>query len=336
MGEYGMDKEESTSALRLARIKLRSSTVVIIGGIIACALGFVNARCCAPAGCCVRFGYDLISSLVIGAVIILIGIYIYIRSVDLVRAQEPQPLVIDENPRALRKATIKFRLSITVAIGGIIPIVLALGIEQIRNNRYLAPALIVLGIGIILIGIFLGIRFYNQVHAGSIPINRTIQMAEDWNTKGLKAWRSGDLSGAELALRKAIDIHPTNNQILFDLSALLIELDRKVEAIETLKKLLEIEPDAPNVWFHLGNVYASLDEWADAAHAFQNAVNADPSDARVWYNLGNARERGGDVNGANLAYREGISADPDEDLRKKLATALNDLQNARGTKPRAP
>jgi tetratricopeptide (TPR) repeat protein len=252
---------------------------------------------------------------------------------------------------ALRSAQIKIRLYKVVVLGGAIVIMASLvnswvyndmvhrcfsGAcssgdfssiqEQLDLSRTVLPFFIILGSAIILMGIILAIKTDYIIRALS-PIN-PLKIGEDWDAKGLAAWRSGDLNGAETALRKAIEMQPSFVQGLFDLSTLLIAMDRKGEAVETLKKLLEFEPDAPNVWFHLGNIYISLEEWTDAAQAFQNVVNADPSDAKVWYSLGNAREQVGDVDGAIFAYREGLLQEPEKDVKDRITIALRKLENA--------
>ncbi len=259
-------------------------------------------------------------------------------------------MVKEETSPALRSAQIKLRLCKVVVLGGAIVILVSVLNNWVNYNKmyscffescnpnYLTsvqkqselsaaflPVFIVLGLVIILFGIILAIKIDYIIR--TLSPHNPIKVAEELDAKGLEAWRSGDLNSAEAALRKVIGINPSNVQGFFDLSTLLIVMDRKGEAIETLKKLLEIEPDAPNVWFHLGNVYVSMSEWADAAHAFQNVVNADPSDAKVWYQLGNAREKVGDVDRAILAYREGLLQEPEKDVKDRIIIALRKLEN---------
>jgi Tfp pilus assembly protein PilF len=161
---------------------------------------------------------------------------------------------------------------------------------------------------------------------------------------GLSAWKSGDRGAAERALTRAVELDSGHVKARTNLSRVLLEQGRAVDALPHIEQAVELEPASHEVWRVLGNVKSELgrgeealaayrhalvrndrDAWSmnnyglvlieqgrfeEAVPAFARAVELVPRSPRFLNNLGVALERSGELAAARSVFAAAIEADP--------------------------
>lgn len=177
--------------------------------------------------------------------------------------------------------------------------------------------------------------------------------------KGWSKLSLGDAPGAEIALRRALELTPANSeaetllgwaqmlQEQYD-SALLtfhnvlmrdpqntlartnvgfICLRKKSygEAIEHLSRAIKLDTDRKATLYahlYLGMVYREREMYSDAELFFKKALELGPNLLQAWYELGRARWFAGDRDGAQDAWREGANANKFNPWGQRCAETL--------------
>ena len=124
---------------------------------------------------------------------------------------------------------------------------------------------------------------------------------------------NGDLSEAETAYRKAIELDPADARPWNSLGILLAnKLKRFDEAEAAYRKAIELDPAYAGPWNNLGNLLADrLKRFDEAEAAYRKAIELDPAYAGPWNNLGNLlADRLKRFDEAEAAYRKAIELDP--------------------------
>ncbi len=103
------------------------------------------------------------------------------------------------------------------------------------------------------------------------------------NTKGIVLYQAGDLSGAQQALERAIDLA---------ISAGMSDAERST------------------IQVNLGRTYRDQDQLELAQQAFRRAVVLDPTNASAHNNLGNVMYRLGDCDGAEFELSQAVALAP--------------------------
>jgi len=188
--------------------------------------------------------------------------------------------------------------------------------------------------------------------------------------KGWSKLSVGDAAGAEIALRRALELTPANSeaetllgwaqmlQEQYD-SALLtfhnvlmrdpqntlartnvgfICLRKKNygEAIEHLSRAIRLDTDRKATLYahlYLGMVYREREMYADAEPFFQKALELGPNLIQAWYELGRARWFGGEQAAARKAWQEGANANKFNPWGKRCAETLTVVEQG-GAPPR--
>lgn len=177
--------------------------------------------------------------------------------------------------------------------------------------------------------------------------------------KGWSKLSVGDAAGAEVALRRALDLAPGENeaetllgwaqmlQEQYD-SALLtfhnvlmrdpqhalartnvgyICLRKRIygEAIEHLSRAIRIDNDRKATLYahlYLGMVYFEREMYDDAEGFFRRTLELGPNMLQAWYELGRARWFSGRQDDANAAWRDGAEANKFNPWGKRCAEML--------------
>ncbi len=188
--------------------------------------------------------------------------------------------------------------------------------------------------------------------------------------KGWSKLSVGDAAGAEVALRRALELTPGNSeaetllgwaqmlQEQYD-SALLtfhnvlmrdpqntlartnvgfICLRKKSygEAIEHLSRAIKLDTDRKATLYahlYLGMVYREREMYADAELFFRKAIELGPNLVQAWYELGSARWFAGDRDGAQRAWRDGANTNKFNPWGKRCAQTLESVERG-GAPPR--
>ena len=105
--------------------------------------------------------------------------------------------------------------------------------------------------------------------------------------RGSAALVNGRLSEAETALRRAVEIDPTNGAAWRNLGHTLLQKPDPKQALDELKIAAEHLPDDPQIHLDLGNLYLVQGLGQRAAVAFEKTVELSPEFVQGRFNLAN-------------------------------------------------
>jgi tetratricopeptide (TPR) repeat protein len=87
-----------------------------------------------------------------------------------------------------------------------------------------------------------------------------------------------DLSGAEAAFTRAIELDKNNSDALIQLGEVQAAEGKTDQAIATYQQAMKDHPGQPSFYVLLGELFESRKDWSKAANAFQNALALKPTD----------------------------------------------------------
>lgn len=109
-----------------------------------------------------------------------------------------------------------------------------------------------------------------------------------WNQYmlGLSLWKTGHREEAERAFTAALRLDPAHLKSELNLTRVLLELGRPVEALEHVEKGVAMDSTSPEVWRLVGRVKAELRQVEPALEAYRKAVVLDELDVWAMNNMG--------------------------------------------------
>ena len=119
-------------------------------------------------------------------------------------------------------------------------------------------------------------------------VDRQPATAEAWNDLGVLHRDAGRLTAANAALVVALTIEPTNRQAGHNLTRVLLELGRHVEALRTLEPFLTRAPRDVDALTLAGDISLGLQQPSDASAIYRSALAVDPSNVELAVKLANA------------------------------------------------
>ena len=134
---------------------------------------------------------------------------------------------------------------------------------------------------------------------------------EYWTNRGINDYNAGDLSGAETAFRKALELKADYHYAEYNLARVLIASGSPREAADLLDGLIELDPGDLDAIATRGTASMFLENYAEAADFFRRVLRLRARDAGTWYNLGLSLEFLDRLADAETAYREALDIDPD-------------------------
>ncbi len=165
---------------------------------------------------------------------------------------------------------------------------------------------------------------------------RTVELSPTWENAYGRLTRALDLAGRpEESMRYAqqgfdrLSPYRRGQQLLLELSKLLLDAGRFDEAQRAAEKATKDDPTDPNAWYGLGNALSRQGLLSGAVAAFRRALSIDPTRAQYWCNYGTALQDSQDLAGAEEAARKAIELSPDVSaFRTNHANALLGLGKA--------
>ena len=133
----------------------------------------------------------------------------------------------------------------------------------------------------------------------------------------------GDIDGAEVAFREAIEVDPENATAHGNLGYVLALTERHEEALEESERAIALDPQPSGPWAHRGMSQVALGQVNDGLSSLSRAVRLDPENYHAWNAMGRIYLALGRAQDAELAWASGVAARPDEvDLLVSLAVSL--------------
>ncbi len=120
----------------------------------------------------------------------------------------------------------------------------------------------------------------------------------------------GHAASAEAALRQALQLHPLQQDALFNLLKLLIERRALDEALRVALLMEESAPVDGELLYFTGEIHIMRDEPRRALPYLERARRLRPLDARIMYSLGMCRQMLGDTAEAVATLRAYITTEP--------------------------
>jgi superkiller protein 3 len=156
--------------------------------------------------------------------------------------------------------------------------------------------------------------------SGELPVSSLT-----WLAVALR--KQGAAERAEVVLRRAVQLHPADFWVHYELGVLLAEKGRQIPAVVLEERLghfraaVAVRPQAAPAHHNLGLALYDKGDLEGAIAAYRQALTLDPKLALAHNNLGLTLYDKGDLEGAIAAYRQALTLDP------KLALAHNNLAN---------
>jgi tetratricopeptide (TPR) repeat protein len=137
---------------------------------------------------------------------------------------------------------------------------------------------------------------------------------------------AGELGAAEACCRRALDRHPGDVNMQALLGALLVKMDRKLEAEVTLRKVIDAAPSFAKPAEDLGYLLVNWGRASDALPFLERATRLDPTLERAWFSLGKAFALLGRGKEADAAFEKSFDLSP---VRKLMALAAEHQKEGR-------
>lgn len=128
------------------------------------------------------------------------------------------------------------------------------------------------------------------------------------NTIGLALARTGDVAGAETALKRALTLDENLAAARANLGIVLVSTGREGEAVAFFEQAARLQPTAANL-ANLGNALGLRERDEEAVQALQGAREREPGNGRIRYWLGSLLQRSGRLDEAVAELRCAVDLD---------------------------
>jgi len=150
---------------------------------------------------------------------------------------------------------------------------------------------------------------------------RTVEAKNEtfWFNLAVLRAEAKDLTGAEQAYRRVLELNPTDLDALNNLGLLFYKEQKFAEATTLFDKLSGLEPGSISAKMNLAAAAVSASQLPKAIEAWKDIVRIEPTRSDVRLDLANALWHAGDIDGARFHYMQILQRDKDN------AEALNGL-----------
>ncbi|MBN1876247.1 MAG: tetratricopeptide repeat protein [Anaerolineae bacterium] len=206
--------------------------------------------------------------------------------------------------------------------------------------RILLPVLLFTVGGYIVYNFLIATRNPMVTMSTPTPLPTPTRAALSYVAEAEDAYWAGDMGGAIVAYKHALDLEPNQAELYLDLARLLIfqgyperglEMVREAlrrqpenarawallgmaydwlglssEAIEALEKAVTLDPTLPETYAYLAEAYIDAGDWFNANNIIATALELDATNVDVLRNRAYVLENQGNYTGAIAAYREAL------------------------------
>ena len=142
--------------------------------------------------------------------------------------------------------------------------------------------------------------------------------AESWLLLGRWRLEQNDCAGAEMALRRLLQIAPDSVNAHWQLGVALVCLERYSEAVPILQRAVELKPDFGEAHFNLGFALARAGNGHAAIPSFRNAIRYNPDLIDPYITLADLLAQTGETREATNFLARALQLDPSDDRAKIL------------------
>ena len=147
-----------------------------------------------------------------------------------------------------------------------------------------------------------------------------------WKILGIIYLRTGRLSDALSANKKAIEISPKDSETYNILSVVYKELGRLEEAKSSCLKAIELNPGLFQAHINLGNILKMLGKLENAKDCYLQALRINPNLAEAYSNLGNIYKDLNKLQMAEDSYLQALKLNPNlAEAHSNLADIYKEL-----------
>lgn len=203
---------------------------------------------------------------------------------------------------------------------------------HLRSARTLAPALLVVGMGLA------GLAFARSRTPG--PSSAPESMAAGSGSLDSAAAAAHAAAGivpdgssaAQVfekrlsALEGRLGTEPDRRDLVLEMARLLHDGHRGREAVAYYRKAIEMDPGDPHAYYDLAALHGELGAWDEAADVLQDRLNRNLGDAVALYDLGAVRANQGRVKEARALLERAREATTDGELGARISQALARLK----------
>lgn len=127
---------------------------------------------------------------------------------------------------------------------------------------------------------------------------------------GVALHKSGDLSGAEKSLKRALETSAENVDVLLALAAVHRQQGRTSQAERRLRRAIKLQPGNAAAWHSLGLLLFSTGAYDETQRCAREALKRNNRMPAVWELLAATLQKVGDIAAALAVCREGIALVP--------------------------
>ncbi len=131
-----------------------------------------------------------------------------------------------------------------------------------------------------------------------------------YNQRGLVYQYKGDLSKAEAAFKKALELEPGDPVVHYNLAQVYLSQGKLDEALDMLQQGVTLDPQSVQLQLLYGKALAVKGDLAKAEEAFKKGADLDPLNAGAWLSLGQVYYLEKKFEGATKALHTSIELDP--------------------------
>lgn len=122
------------------------------------------------------------------------------------------------------------------------------------------------------------------------------------NFADFKFYADWDWSAGEVGFRRAFELRPDSESVIWHYALCLHALGRFIQAIEVLENALELDPYSRQINDALTDTYLDSRQFERAVVQYRKMIDIDPQDAVIYDSLGDALEQQGKYDEAVEAY----------------------------------
>jgi len=138
------------------------------------------------------------------------------------------------------------------------------------------------------------------------------------NDLGWALRQNNDLKGAEVELRKAIELDPKLHQAHCNLSVCYFDQGKMQPALDQAQQAIKLDQSQPVYHVVLGNALSGVGDNKAAIAEYKLAIGQKPNYENALYNLGRVLEATGEKAEAGKVLAEALRLDGDDDRVLKI------------------